>query len=285
MGIVARIVVYAPADSIARPAVAAAFERIAQLEDVFSNYRPTSEIGQLQRVKFGAAVAVSPDLLAVMLQADRLWRASDGAFDPTVGPLADLWRASQASLTLPSAAAVDRARDRTGWLHVRIDSVRQVVTLGRDDLSLDFGGIAKGYAGDEALIVLRSRGVTQALVELGGDIVVGDPPPGTKGWVIDGATFGATYGADAQLVLANQAVSTSGDSQQFVEIDGIRYSHIVDPRTGRGLTDSQVVTIIAESGLIADGLSTAVSVLGEAAGRRVAQAVSPTARVFFRPAG
>ncbi len=128
-------------------------------------------------------------------------------------------------------------------------------------MQLDLGAIAKGYAADEALAMLRAHGVRQALIAVSGDIVAGDPPPGKEGWTIGVANTGE------QLVLHNAAVSTSGDSEQSLKISGVRYSHIIDPKTGLGLTSRLTVTVIARRGLDADPLATAISVLGEARGR------------------
>ena len=138
-------------------------------------------------------------------------------------------------------------------------------------MRLDLGGIAKGYAEDDALRAMRRFGVRSALIEMGGDIVAGDPPPGRPGWRVEVSAAGPEA-PDRIITVANCAVSSSGDTEQFVEIDGKRYSHIVDPRTGVGLTDRIAVTVVARRGRISDGLSTAVSVLGAAAGSRLLDA-------------
>jgi thiamine biosynthesis lipoprotein len=278
MGVVGRVVLYTETEQAARSAAAAAFTRIAELEDIFSNYRPDSEVGRLQKSRAGTPVVVSADLMTVLQRSDVLWETSEGAFDPTVGPIADLWRAARVRNVIPERRAIESTRSRTGWQYVRIDSSNHSVTLVREGMSLDFGGIAKGYAADEALRVLRTHHVPRALVELGGDIVVGDPPPGEVGWRIDGAAFGAVD----ELVVANKGVSTSGDSQQYVEINGVRYSHIIDPRTGIGVTAGSVVTVVADDGLTSDGLATTISVLGKDAGLELARLRFLAARVFVR---
>jgi thiamine biosynthesis lipoprotein ApbE len=121
-------------------------------------------------------------------------------------------------------------------------------------MQLDSGGIAKGYAADEALAALTSLGIKSALVALSGDIAIGSPPPGRSGWRI--------RVQDETLTLANAAVSTSGDQFQFVQIDGVRYSHILDPRTGRPLQSAPTVSVIALNGIDADSMATALSVAG-----------------------
>ena len=135
------------------------------------------------------------------------------------------------------------------------------VLLKLPGMQLDLGGIAKGYAADEALATLRARGIKSALVAVGGDIAIGDAPPGQQGWRIGLEPVGG------ELLLHNAAVSTSGDTEQFREIGGVRYSHIIDPKTGRGITSRIAVTVVARRGLEADPIATAISVLGEERGR------------------
>jgi thiamine biosynthesis lipoprotein len=147
-------------------------------------------------------------------------------------------------------------------------------------MKLDLGGIGKGYAADEAQRVLKQHGITRALVELGGDIVVSGAPPGTDGWTIRVANAGNDRGA-ADLRLANQALSTSGDTEQFVVISGRRYSHIVDPRTGQALTSRVQVSLLAPDGLTSDPLTKAISILGEEARTRLLLAY-PGVRVYMR---
>lgn len=278
MGVVARIVLYAADEASAKSVASVGFTRIAELEDIFSNYRPDSEISRLARASAGSPRVVSPELLRVLRHVDVLWTESGGAFDPTIGPLADLWRTSRTQGTLPSRELISKAKSLVGWRFVQIDTSSATVTLARSDMSIDLGAAVKGFAADEALRVMRRMGYRRALVELGGDIVVGDAPPGTDAWTIDGSRFG---GVD-RIEIKNGAVSTSGDSQQHLEIEGTRYSHILDPRTGVGLTDSAVVTVVAKDGLTADGLATTISVMGEKAGRALAERVFPGTRVYVR---
>jgi thiamine biosynthesis lipoprotein len=142
-------------------------------------------------------------------------------------------------------------------------------------MKLDLGGIAKGYAADEALKILKNHGITRALVAAAGDIVVSAPPPEKSGWQIE-------IDSPPKIIpLANSAVSTSGDLFQHVELDGIRYSHIVDPRTGIGLTNQITVTVIAANSTTADALATAVSVLGAEKGRALAKKIRPSVQLTF----
>lgn len=264
MGVRVRVIVYADQETASR-AASAAFARIAELDATLSDYRVGSEVNLLAD-RAGNRVRVSDDLYAVLDMALRLARESGGAFDPTIGPLTQLWRAARESHALPAPEVLERARSLVGSEKVSLDSVARTVRLAAPGMRLDLGAIAKGYVLQEALTALRREGTQRALVEAGGDIVVGDPPPGRRGWRIDipGATGELARRAAA---LTNAAVATSGDAEQFVVIDGVRYSHVVDPRTGLGLTSRVTATVIAANGALADALATAATILGPEAGQ------------------
>ena len=138
-------------------------------------------------------------------------------------------------------------------------------------MGLDLGGIAKGYILDQALLVLGRHGVTRALIQAGGDIVVGDPPPGRAGWRVAVPGGGEAVRGRAGA-LAHAALSLSGDTEQYVIVAGVRYSHVVDPRTGVGLTSRRQAAVVAEDGLTADGLATALTVLDDARGAELLHA-------------
>ncbi|MCH5378160.1 MAG: FAD:protein FMN transferase, partial [Planctomycetes bacterium] len=192
----------------------------------------------------------------------QLSEKTDGAFDVTVGPFSRLWRRARRQRHLPSAERLAEAKAAVGYRHVRVDAVESRVQLTAAGMRLDFGGIAKGYACDEALVAMRKIGVTRALVNGGGDLALGDPPPGESGWRVGVAPLQPNDPPSRVLHVANCGVATSGDAWQFVEIDGHRYSHILDPRTGLGVESRSSVTVLAPNGMAADALASAVSVLG-----------------------
>jgi thiamine biosynthesis lipoprotein len=272
MGLPFRIVLYAPDETTGTMAARDAFARIRELNDALSDYDPDSELSRLSRTAgTGRAIEVSRDLWRMLERAQEFARRSDGAFDVTVGPCVNLWRQARRDKQLPKPESLEAARAAVGWRHLRLDARRRTATLLRPGMRLDLGGIAKGYAVDEALAALRSRGVTRALVAGGGDMAAGDAPPGTRGWRIEIAPLDVTNGPPARFVLLqNAALATSGDFFQRLEIGGQRYSHIVDPRTGVGLTDHSLVTVIARDCTTADALATAVSVLGLERGAKLA---------------
>ena len=259
MGMPVRIVLHASDDSQARAAARAAFNRVAELDNTFSDYRSQSEVRRME-ARAGQWVPVSAELFELTNRALQIARLTEGAFDPTVAPLVGLWREARRTRTLPSPARIDSARRHVGWQRVRLDTVRQSIRLD-SGMRLDFGGVAKGYILDQARLVLKQAGVDCVLIEAGGDIVVGAPPPGERGWRIDAPGASPDFAALLASV-ANVAVSTSGPTVQFVEIEGVRYSHVVDPRTGMALTNGVLVRVIGSDATLVDALSTALSVVG-----------------------
>lgn len=284
MGVPFRLVLYAESQGYADRAATDAFNRIRQLNDVLSDYEFDSELSRLSRsAGSGEAVPLSPDLLKVLTASQAMAQLSDGAFDVTVGPAVSLWRKARRDRRLPEAARLETARRAVGWQHLELDAAHRTAVLRQPGMRLDLGGIAKGYALDEALKTLASHGILNALVSGGGDLVVSAPPPGKPGWRIELAPLDVTNAPPARFVhLHHVALATSGDLFQRLEIDGRRYSHIVDPRTGVGLTDHSLVSVIAPDGMTADALSTAVSVLGPQKGAELIEAMPDTAATISR---
>jgi len=263
MGVQARIVLYAPTEGAAQAAFAAAFDRIAHLDAVLSDWKPDSELSRLSDAAGGPPVAVSPDLWTALERSVELARASSGAFDPTVGPLVVLWRRAKAEGRLPERSALDEALSRTGWQKVELDAARRTARLPLAGMRFDLGAIGKGFACDEALAMLRARGCPAALVEIGGDLAAGDPPPGRNRWNV---------AAGSRLIeIANGCVAASGDAENHLDVAGVRYSHILDPRTGEAVRDGVAMTVVAPDGAAADALATAASVLGPRAGRALVE--------------
>jgi thiamine biosynthesis lipoprotein len=284
MGMEVRIVLYAADDRTVQRAAKAAFRRIATLDSTLSSYRRSSELNRLSARSGGSPVPVSAPLFTVLQQAQRLARQSGGAFDVTVGPSIALWRHARETGQLPDEAALQAADARTGWRKIQLNEKQRTVQLRADSMQLNLGGLAKGYILDQALASLSDEGVTRALIEAGGDVVMSGPPPGSDGWRIQIPGAGPE-GMTHTVRLAHAAVSTSGDTQQFVEIDRTRYSHVIDPRTGLGLTHRLLVTIIAEDGMTADGLATTVGVLGAEDGRAFLAQHYPGVTATLRRAG
>lgn len=241
MGTLVRITVYAPDAGTAQRGFAAAFARIAGIDARLSDYKPGSELSRAC-----AGGAASADLLNVVSAALALSESTGGAFDITVGRLTKAWRAGR----MPDQGA----RAASGFQKLRITAGR--IVCDGEGVELDAGAIAKGYAGDQAIEVLARHGLSHALVAVSGDVVAGEAPPGEPGWRVRISASGRV------LRLARAAVSTSGDHEQFRVIDGVRYSHILDPRSGRPLAGAPMVTVVARRGIDADSIATALCVLG-----------------------
>lgn len=258
MGVQVRLVVWATDEEAAKRACRAAFERVVQIEQVASDYRPTSELMKLCAhfdAPGAAPVKVSDDLWTLLEFSQRVSKLSDGAFDISVGPLVSLWRVARRTKVLSSRAQLNRARSKTGWRNIEMNAQNRTVRLRFPGMRLGLGGVAKGYAGDCALKVLWSHGIGRALFEAGGDIVASGAPPGEIGWKVllpEGIT----------AFLAHGAISTSGDTNQWIEIGSRRYSHVIDPRTGLGLSSRWMATVWAPDGMTSDALSTAATLLG-----------------------
>jgi thiamine biosynthesis lipoprotein len=257
MGAPVTITAYARDAKHAGRAFEAAFDRIAELNLRLSDYDAESELRQLGRDEMvGVPQPISQALLTVLTEAERIGRETDGAFAVSAGPVILLWRLARARRQLPAEERLTLARSRTGLSNWQLDAERQRIILRERGMRFDLGGIAKGYVADEALRVLRRHGIRRALVDAGGDLAVGRRPPNQPGWRVQ------INGTDHLLRVSHCGVATSGDTARFLEIDGQRYSHLVDPRTGMGMTNRAFVTVVARSGALADAAASAVTVLG-----------------------
>lgn len=270
-----RISVHADTKAQAEAAADAAFKRIAALNAVFSDYEPNSELMQLCNVGPNKPFKASDDLFTLISHSLEFARLTEGALDITCGNLTHLWRRTKRTHKLPPADRLQQALAATDWRAVQMDAKAHTITMLKPGMLLDLGGIAKGYAADAGLRVLRDHGLTRALVMAGGDIAIGDPPPGEDAWEIKLRQF-ASAAPEEKLEtvrLRNCGVSTSGDLYQFTEIDGVRYSHIVSPQTGLGLTERIACSVIAPDCMTSDALDTAICVMGKERGLKMAAQV------------
>ena len=246
-----------------------------------SDYRPTSELMRLCEKAGGDPVKVSDDLFFVLAKAEEVSQSSDGAFDVTVGPVVRLWRLSPRDRNdCPTPTNLQKALALVGYKNMKLDAKEHTVQLLKPGMKLDLGGIAKGYAADEALAVLKQHGIDRALVAAGGDIAMSGPPPDAEGWTVGILPLAPDeVKSPRHLILHDAGVSTSGDAEQYVEIDGKRYSHMIDPRTGLGLLGQRSVTVVAPNGITSDSLTKVVSVLGEAGLKIIEKQKGVSARI------
>lgn len=279
MGVEFQVVLYATSAEQAEAAIDAAMRRIAELDKALSDYDLESELSKLSETSHGSrnaaghfpAVPVSADLWNVLSAAQEISRQSAGALDVTIGPLTKLWRRARRWKELPEESQLAEARASIGWQALKLDNGARTAELLLPKMRLDLGGIAKGYAAEEAVKQAVAKGVTRVLVRGSGDIAAADPPPGERGWRVGIAPLDPTQEPSRFVEIAHTCISTSGDAQQHLVVNGRRYSHILDPRTGLGVPGRSSVTVIAPRGTVADGLDTAISVLGPEAGQSLIQ--------------
>lgn len=284
MGTVWHITLYAPDAVTASNAVRAAFARVAGLDQIMTDYDPESELMRLCKAPPGTAVKVSADLFEVLDRAQATARLSGGAFDITVGPVVQLWRRARRQRAFPAEDRLAAARQAVGYEKLKLNPRARTATLLAENMRLDLGGIGKGYGADAALRVLRELGLPRALVAASGDLAIGDPPPGKKGWRVGvGAVDGGAGEIAEMLTLHNAGISTSGDAEQFVELNGVRYSHIVDPHTGLGLTNRLQATIVADCATHSDAMTKTVCVLGPERGLKLIEAQPKVAAFILLP--
>jgi thiamine biosynthesis lipoprotein len=238
------------------------FEGVRALEKSFTTFDPASEVSALNRSGGRGPQPASAPLLRLTADSVALSAVTRGTFDVTVGPLVALWKAAGKSGRRPSEVELAAARAKVGAGRVTVDPARGTIALESPGVALDFGGVAKGWALDRALERLRAAGVTRALLSFGeSSIAAIGAPRGADGW---GVALGDTSGGFLGTVeLRDASLSVSGALGQYVEIEGIRYGHVIDPRSGEPLERARVAVVLAADGARAEALSKALLILGE----------------------
>ena len=262
MGSPFNLVLYAKTKQIADSAAYQSFKLIDSINLICSDYDSSAELFKLRYALVGKPTKVSSILMELLCMSRQAYKNSYGSFDITVGPLSRLWRNARKSQQFPNATAINKVLKSVGFNKVLLDSSAQTITFLQPNMQLDMGGIAKGYAADKVLALLQSFGITNALVDAGGDMVAFGMPSDKKGWRV-GVNIPGQQEAlwKRKLILSNKAVATSGDAFQFMLHNGKKYAHIIDARTGYGVTFQRNVTVVAPSATTADWLATACSIL------------------------
>ena len=267
MGMIARITLYARHAEEARQAAKGAFSEMADIDKALSHFNRRSEAMALGKVDAGSSHKVSRHLYQNLRVADEMTGLSEGLFDVTVAPLTRLWRESRRTGQLPQSSAVAEAKARVGWAGALSLISDGKVQINRADVQLDFGGLGKGYGADRAMAVLKEYDIKSALVELGGDIVVSDTPPEADGWRVSLQQ----NGVHKIVSLKNTAISTTGDSEQYLDNDGVRYSHIITPWDGIALTKHRQISVVGESGQLSDALASSLAMMERSQGHDFAE--------------
>jgi len=235
---------------------------VDSLNNIFSDYSSESEVGKLAQQPKQTDIKVSDELFSMIVRSKDVWERSGKSFDITIGALTQLWRKAKKENRFPSKAEIKAAKDLTGFKNLIINERSKTISFKRQGIRLDFGGIVPGYAAQRVIDFLKTRNINMALADASGDIVMGDAPPGKDGWTIGINLPGNENETwDKKLELKNFAVSTSGDVYRYTIHNGIKYSHIIDPGTGYGVTSQRNVTVITKYGADADWLATACSIL------------------------
>ena len=263
LGTYASLKLWAPA-SMAEPAADAAVSELVSLHRLINIFSDKSELSRLNDSAYDSPFPCSASLWQVLGVCREAYRETDGAFDITVGPLLQLWGFHRERETLPTDREVSDALAAVGLDKVVFDDERRTVRFTHPDTYFDLGGMAKGYALDFCVRILRAHGIDRGLVDLGGNIYcLSEPPPGQEAYRIGVRHPFEQYGLLGKIRIRDRAVATSGNYEQFREIEGQRVHHIIDPRTGRPVPRVASVTVVTPSGIDSDVYATAVFVAGE----------------------
>jgi len=274
LGTPCKIILYAADSATAHTTSQKAWKKIDEMNEILSDYNENSEIRRLSDSSgIGKYVHVSKILYDIIESSIHYSKITHGAFDITIGNYVQLWRRARRQNIFPTKEQLAKAKKTTGYKKIKLCPKQQAITLKVKGMRLDVGGIGKGFIADEVLKLLNHLGIESALVDLGGDISISNPPPKQDGWRIETGYKDATGQFVRREIypLKNCAVATSGDLFQFVTLDGKRYSHIINPKTGIGLSESEQITTIAPNGAAADALASAFSVLGHRKGMKLAK--------------
>ena len=287
MGTEFRLVLYASSQDQADKAAHAAFERVDALNKIMSDYDASSELSRLSMTAgTGQQTIVSKDLWAVLSLAQSIAKKSKGAFDVTIGPLSKLWRRAIRQKAFPDNAALATAKEKVCYKHLKLHTKTNSVSLTKEGMRLDLGGIAKGYTVDAIWGVLQSHGIQNALIDGGGDIFAKGSPPDSQGWKVKMLTrktrvpsldffdhetkkWSKKQEQEKVVYLNDLAIASSGNTYKNLDFNGVKYSHIINPKTGLGITHNEIINISAPNCALADALASALSVLNVKKGKRL----------------
>jgi len=285
MGTIVFVTGVAPEEGVAKEAVDAGLAEIRRLEQLMSTWIPTSELSRVNAAAGKRPVHVSQENLEVLKASLRMATLTEGGFNVAVGPAVAIWNVSQEG-RIPSQEELEAVRPFTSLSNIDLDEQAGTVFLRRAGMQIDVGGIGKGFAGDLAVEVMKSAGATAGVVALSGDIRTFGRMPDQEQFV-----FGIQHPRKEQgqilgrIALENEAVSTAGDYQRFIMRDGIRYHHILDPTTLQPARGCQSVTIIAKTGVMADGLDTGIFVMGSEKGMALIESLPDVEGVIVNAQG
>lgn len=246
-----------------REAINNAFHEIKRIEDIFSVYKENSEISRINKLRKNEKLQISHEVFALIKKSLEFSARTDGAFDITVKPLVDLWKKAKEKNKLPDEEEVRDALAHTGYKNVVLDEARLTIFFKKDGMALDLGGIAKGYATDRAVEILIKNNIKNAIVRSGGNIYCLGRKSNNELWKIGLQHPREKNRMFMEIKIENNAIDTSGDYEKYFLMNGKRYSHIIDPRSGYPIGDNVVSsTVIAPDAATADILATSLEVMG-----------------------
>ncbi len=264
MGTILEFKLYCEDREFCNKAISDAYSEVKRLDDMLSNYKEDSELSEVNSVAGTGKIHVSPEFIELIERSLFFSNLTNGAFDITLGKLIELWRQGQQSKVLPDSETVKKTiSDCVGFDKIKLHSKEELIEINSQCVSIDFGGIGKGYAIDRAVSMLKKKGVESGIINFGGEIFAIGAPPGGSGWRVG---IHNPLNSDEPLSfieVKDMAVSTSGNYERFFVILGKNYSHIIDPRTGMPVETVPSVTVLSKSATDADALSTAISVMGK----------------------
>ncbi len=263
-----------------------ALDEVDRIDRLMSHYKADSPLSRINRDAATSQVVVEPELYDFIAEAIRYSRDSDGAFDITVGPLMKVWGFFRGEGRLPSDRDVETVRPLIGWQHVIMDPGQRTIRFDRPGVELDLGGIAKGYAVDRVVKILRAANVAAALISAGGSTIYGlGAPPNRNAWTVSIQDPVESGKVARDVELKDRALSVAGSSEKSFEVEGVRYSHIMDPRTGRPVQGVLTVAVMARTGTEGDALDDAFFVLGPVRSRKYLKRLDDVEMFFFLPDG
>ena len=272
MGTLVKITAVARSESIAQAAATAGFAEIRRLEEILSTWIPTSELSRVNTSAGIMPVHVSPETMTVVRRALQAGEMTNGGFNVVIGPAVEAWSVTEGQ-HIPTESELEALRPLVDVMAVHVDVREQMIYLEKAGMRIDVGGIGKGYAADQAVMAMKKAGASAGVVALSGDIKTFGQLPGGKRFPV-GIQHPRQEGSVlAWIDLQDEAISTAGDYERFFERDGVRYHHILDPRTLQPARSCQSVTVVAREGIWADGLDTGIFVMGAESGMRLIEAL------------
>ena len=284
MGTIFTVVAYGPNSAYLGEVADQAFQEIDRLDDEMSNYKPQSELSAINREAYRQKVVVDPELFKLLEDSIRYSEESGGDFDITVGPLMKAWGFFRGWGHLPSPSELARVRKRIGYQHVNLDVAARTIRFDEPGIEIDLGAIAKGYAVDRVVKILRAEGIKQALVSSGtSSIYALGSPPGEQGWKISVRNPLDRTKAACVLRLQNLSLSVSGGFEKFFELGGKIYAHIMNPHTGIPVQNMLMTVVVSPSGTDSDALSTSFFVEGVKRSRDYLEQHPNLTVIFYLP--